>query len=159
VPLKTAPGIDELRVGDTATAAMRIGRDQIAAFAALSGDTNPLHLDGDVASANGFERPIAHGLISLSVVSRLIGTVLPGPGSLWVSQTVRFSAPVLVGDEVVARVTVEQISKGTGLVALRTEVLNVTTDAVVLSGNACVRVGARMAAPAEPGTADPSNTA
>jgi acyl dehydratase len=138
--LNRCADIDTVRVGDTASCPMRIDRAQIDAFAALSGDVNRLHLDAGVARAQGFARPVAHGMLSLSIISRLIGTTLPGHGSLWVSQTVRFSAAVLEGDDVVAHVTVEQVSRATGLVVLRTEVRNAATGASVLEGTARVRV-------------------
>jgi acyl dehydratase len=140
--------IDAIQVGDAARCEARIDEPQIAAFAALSGDTNPLHLSSSVANEYGFERPVAHGLLALSMISRLIGTALPGPGSLWVGQNVRFSSPVLAGDSLIAEVTVVQVSRATGLVALRTDVRNAATGATVLSGEARVRVGAARSADA-----------
>lgn len=132
--------LSAIRVGDTATLDAHVCLDDVVAFAALSGDDNPLHMSATVANGYGFERPVAHGMLALATISRLIGTRLPGPGSLWVSHDVRFPAPVLVGDELTARVTVEQVSMATGLVALRTEVVNRSSAKTVLAGLARVKV-------------------
>src|SRR5918996_323450 len=72
-------------------------------FAGVSGDTNPLHLDEDFASRTMFESRIAHGMLTASLVSTVLGTRLPGPGAVYVSQSVRFLAPVRIGDTVIAR--------------------------------------------------------
>jgi acyl dehydratase len=142
--------ITAIRIGDTASCEVTIGAEQIAAFAALSGDVNPLHLDGDFAAVCGFERAVAHGMLALAAISRLIGTELPGPGSLWAAQDVKFPSPVLDGDVISAQVVVEQVSLATGLVLLRTEAVNLTTGALVLSGRARVRVAPYAAGEARP---------
>jgi acyl dehydratase len=136
--------IDVIRVGDTASCDVLITEEAVASFARLSADTNPLHLDAEVARGYGFTRPVAHGLLALSAVSRLIGTRLPGPGSLWVSQELRFVMPVLVGDRLIARVSVQQVSKAVGLVSLKTEVTNFETGASVLTGTARVKILPRV---------------
>jgi acyl dehydratase len=126
--------------GDSATCEATIGEAEVAAFAALSLDSNPLHLAPAVAETFGFDRPVAHGMLALSMISRLIGTQLPGPGSLWVSQELKFPAPVLTGDQLAGSVTVEQVSQSTGLVVLRTEVINIRTGKAVMTGVARVKV-------------------
>lgn len=139
---KASPLADIRRIlpGDTATCESTVSESDVLAFSRLSLDVNPLHLDRDVAGGYGFERPVAHGMLALSIISRLIGTVLPGPGSLWVSQEVKFPSPALVGDRLAGTVSVEQVSLSTGLVVLRTEVINVNTGRPVLSGMARVKV-------------------
>src|SRR4051794_34989536 len=97
--------ITKIQVGDTASCEALMSTEVIERFASLSGDDNPLHMNEQIASGYGFERPVAHGMLSVAAISRLIGTELPGRGSLWVSHDVRFSAPVLAGDRVLARVT------------------------------------------------------
>ena len=136
-PLAT---IDRLNVGDSASCDFVATKDRIGAFADFSLDTNPLHMDPESARDLGFSQPVAHGMIALSAISRLIGTELPGPGSLWVSQEVRFVAPVLLDDPVTATVVVERISVATGIVQLKTEACHSTSGSVVLSGTAKVRV-------------------
>lgn len=139
-PTLALADIATIHVGDTASCEACMSTDAIEQFAALSGDDNPLHMSDDIAKGYGFDRPVAHGMLAVAAISRLIGTELPGRGSLWVSHDVRFSAPVLAGDRVLARVTVEQVSVGTGLVGLRTEVTNLNSQKTVLAGVAKVRV-------------------
>ncbi len=135
-------------VGDTASHEFVVTDEDVDAFARLSADTNPLHMDAKFASELGYPRRVAHGMLALSAISKLIGTQLPGPGSLWVSQELQFVAPVLVGDSLIARVTVVQVSKATRMVALSTEVANRKTGTTVLSGSAKVILLQRKA-PAE----------
>jgi acyl dehydratase len=132
-----------IRIGDEAACETLIGAAEIDAFVALSGDSNPLHLDADVARQCGFPRQVAHGMLALSMISRLIGTELPGGGSLWVSQDLRFASPVLVGDTLRAQVVVEQVSLAARIVQLKTTVVNAHSGATVLSGTAKVRVPPR----------------
>ena len=91
----------------------------------------------------GFPGRVAHGMLALSTISRLIGTELPGPGSLWVAQDVQFAVPALVGDRLQASVTVQSISRATQLVVLATEVVKAGSGAVVLRGTAKVRIPER----------------
>jgi 3-hydroxybutyryl-CoA dehydratase len=132
--------ISRIQIGDTASCEVVLDERKVAAFAELSQDDNPLHMDETAAHTCGFPKRVAHGMLALSAISRLIGTQLPGPGSLWVSQEFKFPAPVLVGDVVTARVTVEQISLAAQMVKLRTEVRNNETGTVVLLGSAMVRI-------------------
>jgi acyl dehydratase len=129
-----------IQPGDCAVCETIITESDIIKFAELSSDVNPLHLDPDIAVRYGFERPVAHGMLALSMISRLIGTQLPGPGSLWVSQDVKFPGPVFAGDRVAASVTVESVSHATRLIVLRTEVINVRTRKPVITGTAKVMV-------------------
>ena len=78
----------------------------IITFAGISGDTNPVHLNHEFASETMFEGPIAHGMLTASFISTVIGTKLPGPGCIYVGQKLRFKAPVKVGDTVTALCTV-----------------------------------------------------
>lgn len=119
----------------------------VQAFADLSGDVNPLHVDAEFAAARGYSRPVAHGLLALGAISRLIGTELPGPGALWMAEDVQFVRPVFVGDTVRASVTVEHVSAAAGVVTLRTEARLERTGETVLTGKARVGlVEARAAA-------------
>jgi acyl dehydratase len=138
--LATWADITRIQVGDSASCEMTVTEKHVDAFARLSLDDNPLHMDDNVAHEYGFPRRVAHGLLALSAISRLIGTQLPGPGALWLSQDVQFAAPVLVGDKLEARVTVQQISVAAQAVVLRTEAANLDSGAVVLRGTARVRI-------------------
>ena len=135
--------MESIQAGASASCRLVITGELIDGFATLSADVNPLHVDTAAAQACGFPRRVAHGMLALSAVSRLIGTRLPGPGSLWLAQELRFVAPVFVGDVLDARVIVEQVSRGARIVTLRTEVTNVTSGTEVLVGSARVQVVAR----------------
>ena len=88
--------------------AKTITNADIITFAGISGDTNPVHLNHEFASETMFEGQIAHGMLTASFISTVIGTKLPGPGSIYVSQNLRFKAPVKVGDTVTATCTVRK---------------------------------------------------
>lgn len=98
----------ELRIGDKASFTRKITSDDIFAYAAVSGDDNPVHIDEGYAKQSIFGERIAHGYHVGSFISAAIGKYLPGKGSIYLSQTMSFLAPVKIGDEVTA--TVEVIS-------------------------------------------------
>jgi acyl dehydratase len=141
----TFADLSNINVGDTATCRTTITERHIDTFAALSEDDNRLHMENEVAQSYGFQKRVAHGMLSLSMISRLIGTQLPGHGSLWVSEDLQFAVAVFVGDELEAKVTVQQVSKAAQLAVLTTEVVKVESGAVVLRGTAKVRVAPRKA--------------
>lgn len=136
--------LDRIRPGDTATVEDEITADMIAEFAQLSGDTNPMHTDPEVARAYAFPRPMAHGMLALTLISRLIGTELPGPGSVWTAQDLTFLAPVYPGDRIEARLRVKQISQAARMVVLETEVRNTSSGTPILQGIAKVKVPQRI---------------
>ena len=100
---------EELEVGMEASYVKIITAEDIDAFAVLSGDDNPIHLDEDFASRSIFKKRIAHGILTASFISTVLGTRLPGPGCIYVSQSLNFRAPVHIGDEVVAQVRVQDL--------------------------------------------------
>ena len=93
---------EDLSVGMEASYAKKITNDDILAFADLSGDVNPVHLNDDFAKQTIFKQRIAHGFLTASLFSTVLGTKLPGPGCIYLSQSLKFRAPVMIGDEVVA---------------------------------------------------------
>ena len=99
---------DSLAVGDSARLTRVLHRSDIALFAALSGDVNPAHLDDDFARESRFHHVIAHGMWGGALVSTLLGTRLPGPGTIYVSQQLRFLKPVAVGDELTVTISVRE---------------------------------------------------
>jgi acyl dehydratase len=111
-------GMAALRVGDTASLERTLGPDQVQAFADLSGDHNPLHVDPAFAAGTRFGRPIVHGPFTLTLLMTLLGTRLPGPGTVLVAVESRFLAPVFVGDTVEARVTLAELAGRRATVAL-----------------------------------------
>jgi 3-hydroxybutyryl-CoA dehydratase len=100
---------EDLTVGMSAAVARTVSEADILAFAGVSGDTNPVHLDGEFAAASMFGQRIAHGMLSAAFISTVFGTKLPGPGCIYLGQSLRFKAPVKIGDTVVARVTVKEL--------------------------------------------------
>jgi len=98
--------IDKINPGMTVSYSQTISDSDIKSFAGLSGDHNPVHVDAEYAESSRFGRRIAHGLMSAGFFSALFGTKLPGPGCVYVSQTLNFKRPVYIDDTVVATVTV-----------------------------------------------------
>ena len=135
--------IEDLAVGMTAIYSKTITESDINLFCAISGDTNPLHLDHDYAATTMFGGPIAHGMLSASLISTVIGTKLPGHGCVYISQNCRFKAPVRAGDTVRARATITEINAERRRVKLKT--ICTVGETVVVDGDAEVLVPARGA--------------
>jgi 3-hydroxybutyryl-CoA dehydratase len=110
----------KFKPGDTAALSKTIRDEDIRAFAELSGDVNPVHLDDDFARTTRFGRRIAHGMLGASLISTVLGTKLPGQGAIYLSQTLQFLAPVFPGDTVTAKVTVTKIKEGKPILTLET---------------------------------------
>jgi len=110
----------KLKVGDTASLSKTITDEDVRAFAALTGDNNPVHLDDTFASGTRFGRRIAHGMLGASLISAVLGTELPGAGSIYLSQTLQFLGPVYLGDTLTARVTVAKVREDKPIVTLET---------------------------------------
>lgn len=102
--------IESIKEGMSASYSQTITDADIKSFAGISGDNNPVHMSDEYASKSRFGKRIAHGLISASFFSALFGTKLPGPGCVYVSQSLQFKRPVYIGDTVVATVTVTSIN-------------------------------------------------
>jgi 3-hydroxybutyryl-CoA dehydratase len=128
-----------LKVGETAFVTRTVTDADILAFAELSGDHNPIHLDDGYAATTRFGRRIAHGMFSASLISAVIGNDLPGTGSIYLSQTLRFLAPVCLGDTVTARVTVTKIRNDKPIVTLACECTNQRGETLI-KGEAAVLV-------------------
>jgi 3-hydroxybutyryl-CoA dehydratase len=133
------PRFEELTVGQVAALVTVVDDARIRAFADVSGDTNPMHLDATFGSLTRFGGPIAHGMLSASFISAVIGTLLPGPGSIYLSQSLRFTAPVKAGDSITARVEVVELYPERRRVRLATTCSN-QRGQVVVSGEALLIV-------------------
>jgi 3-hydroxybutyryl-CoA dehydratase len=110
----------------------------IVDFAQVSGDDNPLHLDPHYAAQTPFGGRIAHGFLTASIISAILGTELPGPGSIYLGQTLKFLAPVRVDDTVTVSVEVIAIREEKRIVTLRTDCIN-QDGTLVLTGEATVK--------------------
>lgn len=129
----------KFKPGDTASLSKTISDADIRAFADVTGDHNPIHLDEEFAKQTRFGRRIAHGMLSASLISAVIANELPGQGSIYLGQTLQFVAPVFPGDTVVARVTVTSIREDKPIIKLETVCTN-QRDEVVIKGEATVFV-------------------
>ena len=100
---------EDLSVGQEASMARTVGEADIVAYAALSGDYNPVHLDRDYAAGTIFKERIAHGILSAGYISAIFGMQLPGPGAIYISQTLNFKGPVKIDDHVVTTVKLVEL--------------------------------------------------
>jgi len=133
--------LDELHVGMTAEKTVVASDERIRQFADASDDHNPLHLDEAFAQRTAYRGRIAHGLLSASFGSAVVGTILPGDGSIYISQNLEFHLPVRVGDEVLIRVSVVEVDQEAARVRLNCA--GYVDGKVVMDGIATVRVPRR----------------
>ena len=129
--------IDELREGDRAELTRVVADDDITGFVAAVGDYNPVHSDPAYAATTVFKAPIAPGIFTAGLISAVIGTQLPGPGAIYLSQSLKFVKPVLVGDTITARVEVAERLPARNRVRLATVCVNQRGEDV-LAGEAWV---------------------
>lgn len=115
---------DEISIGQSVTVERTISADDIALFAALSGDLNPVHLDADYAATTAFGEPIAHGMICGALISATVAMNFPGPGSVYRSQTLKFSKPVLIGDTLSIEVSATEKQDRLKLITLACKIKN-----------------------------------
>ena len=125
------------KVGDSAEITKTIEQADIDAFAKVTGDHNPVHVDEEFAKTTRFGRRIAHGMLTASLISSVLANKLPGEGSVYLGQTLQFVAPVYPGDEVTARVTVKQVREDKPILKLETICVN-QRDEIVIRGEATV---------------------
>ncbi|HWF77055.1 MAG TPA: MaoC family dehydratase [Caulobacteraceae bacterium] len=135
--------LEELEVGQSAELKRTVAEGDLAAFADVTGDHNPLHLDEAYAAQTPFKGRIAHGMLSAGYISAVLATKLPGPGAVYVSQTLSFRRPVRIGDEVTAEAKVAAIDAARGRVTLETRC--VVAGKTVVEGEAVVIVPKRPA--------------
>lgn len=128
--------IDELTIGMSAVFSRRIGEADVIKFAEVSGDDNPVHLDEDYARQTHFGGRIVHGILSAGLISAAIAAKLPGPGTIYLKQNLKFCAPVRIGDVVEAKVSVAEIITERNRVVLATTCT--VGDTIVIDGDALV---------------------
>jgi 3-hydroxybutyryl-CoA dehydratase len=129
--------LEDLQLGQTAQTVHTVTEQDIQRFAEVSGDFNPVHMDAAYAETTPFKGRIAHGMLSAAFISAALGSKLPGPGAIYVSQTLQFKRPVRIGDEVTTTVEVTGIDEKNAHVTLKTTCAIgrkavVTGEAVVL---------------------------
>lgn len=126
-----------LTSGNKATRSLSITDEMIHTFAALTGDNNPVHLDDDYAAGTRFKRRIAHGMLAASLISAALANDLPGPGTVYLSQSLQFKAPVYPGDTVTATIEVKSVREDKPIATLVTTCTN-QDGVVVIEGEATV---------------------
>ncbi len=124
--------------GEYAAITRRVTEDDVEAFARVSGDDNPLHLDERFAATSRFKKRIAHGLLGVSYISAVLGSRLPGPGTIYLSQSVSFRAPVFLNDVLTASVTVLSYRPEKEILTLRTECTNQHGTTVIEGQAVCL---------------------
>jgi 3-hydroxybutyryl-CoA dehydratase len=132
---------EDLSVGQSASFGKTITEADILLFSAVSGDTNPVHINAEIAANSVFKGRVAHGMISAGLISAVLGTRLPGEGTVYLGQTLKFRAPVHIGDTVTATVTVATLTPGKNRVTLTT--VCTVAGKTVLEGEALVMVASR----------------
>jgi 3-hydroxybutyryl-CoA dehydratase len=135
---------EDLEVGQEASMTRTVGEADIVAYAALSGDYNPVHIDPEYAANTIFKARIAHGILSAGYISAIFGMQLPGPGSIYISQTLNFKAPVKINDVVESRVKLVELIPDKK--RARFETVCAVNGKPVLSGEAVLMIPSRPAA-------------
>ena len=136
--------LEELFIGMAAEKTITVTEDRIEQFAEASDDFNPVHMDQAFAARTAYRGRIAHGLLSASFGSAVVGTILPGAGAIYLAQTLQFHKAVRIGDVVVSRVTVASIDEETARAVLHCQAF--VGDELVMDGDATVRVPRRRRA-------------
>lgn len=145
--------IKDLVVGQTCEMRKTFTEEDVKFFSVLSNDTNPIHLDSEYASKSIFKKQIVHGYLSSSLISAIIGTKMPGPGSIYLHQDLNFRRPVFIGEEVRAEVTVQDINIEKSTVTLQTNCYNPNNE-ITVEGSAIIKLKNNMKRLAIIGTRD-----
>ena len=133
--------IEDLEVGQEAILSKTITEADIANFSGVTGDNNPVHISDDFASKTIFGKRVVHGFFTASLISTLIATKLPGPGSIYISQNLKFLAPAYIGDNILTKVIIQKIDKQKKRVSLLTE--SFISDKKILTGEAEILVDSK----------------
>ena len=134
--------------GQQASITRVVTAEDVEKFADISGDNNPVHLDSEFAGKSRFKKRIAHGILSAGYISAVLGSKLPGPGTIYLSQSITFKAPVYLGDEITATVTVLNYRPDKHILTCRTECTN--QDGVVVLEGQAVCLTSDVVDPAQP---------
>jgi 3-hydroxybutyryl-CoA dehydratase len=135
--------LEDLEVGMTASFAKTVSESDVYTFAGITGDNNPVHINQEFAASTQFKQRIVHGMFSAGLISAVLGTRLPGPGAIYIDQSLKFKAPVYFGDTVTATATVEAIDNRRRRVKLKT--VCTVNGKVVAEGEATNMVDSREA--------------
>jgi acyl dehydratase len=134
------PSYAQLTVGDSESFLVTVTPELVSDFAKLSGDTNPLHVDPIYAATTSFEKPIAHGMLVGALFSRLIGIHLPGKHALYLSQTLKFLSPIIIGNQISIHGKIIQKTDAHRTLTILTTATDTATRKLLVSGEALVQV-------------------
>lgn len=129
----------EIKVGDTASVSKTFTAEDVANFAELSTDNNPIHLDKEYAEGTIFKKNIVHGILVSSLISSALGTKLPGHGTIYMGQELKFLKPVYIGEECTAKVEVLSKRDDKQIIVLKTTVTTNNGQTEVISGQAVMK--------------------
>lgn len=127
--------INEIQVGDAEEFSKTVSETDVYNFAGVTGDFNPAHIDEEYAKGTFFKKRIAHGMLSVGFISKVLGTQLPGPGAVYMKQDIKFLAPVYIGDTITARCEAIEVIKEKNRVILKTTCTN-QDGTIVIDGTA-----------------------
>lgn len=130
--------INDFKIGQSCELKKKFTEEDVLLFASLSMDTNPIHIDKQYAEKSMFGKQIVHGFLSSSLISAIIGTKMPGPGSIYINQNLNFKKPVYIGDEVKAIVTIKNIKYEKSIIYLETICYN-TLNEITVEGEAIIK--------------------
>jgi 3-hydroxybutyryl-CoA dehydratase len=128
-----------LKIGQTAELSKKVTDEMVRAFAEISEDRNPAHLDDEYAKASFFKQRIAHGMLGAGLISAVMAMKLPGPGAIYLSQNLKFKAPVYIGDTMTAKAEVVELNDSKKIVTLNTTVVK-QDGTVVIEGQAMIKL-------------------
>ncbi len=126
-----------LKLGDSAEISKTISETDVYNFAGICGDFNPLHVNREFAEKTPFKKRIAHGMLSVSLISSVLGTALPGKNTIYLEQSLKFHAPVFIGDTITARVEIIGLKTDKNIARLKTEAVN-QEGKIVVDGEASI---------------------
>ncbi len=135
--------MNDFKIGSVYHTRLDVDSALVQKFAEVSGDVNPIHMDAEDAKAYGYPRQVAHGALMLAAVSKMIGMEIPGPGAVWMNQSIEWTSPVFVGDQIEITAKVTAISDGAGILRLDLEARN-QKDELTMRGDAQVKVSEKL---------------
>jgi len=121
----------KLKIGDSAEISKTFSESDIYNFAGICGDFNPLHIDSEAAAKSPFKKRVVHGMLVASLISAVLGTVLPGKNTIYLEQNLQFKAPVFIGDTITARVEVAELQPQKNVARFKTAVINQSGTKVI----------------------------
>jgi len=141
---------DELKIGDSITFTRTVSSDDVKLFAYLSGDNNPLHLDEEYAKTTQFGAPIAHGMFTALLVTAAVATRLPGPGSIYAGQEMKFKKPVYIGDTITAELEITDKRTRGNIVKIACEMKNQKGERVFIGVSTAIAPTEKIRVAASP---------